>query len=200
MTTITSSPFNFGRNDLAASILERIARGDSEAVKECLDVYGGLVWSLARQLSRTPADAEDTVQEVFIDLWQNAHRYDATIASEATFITTIARRRLIDRLRRQERNRIPVPLEDNLVALPDPGLAQVELGDEAARVAEHFAGLRPEEQHVLRLSLTLGLSYPEIATRMNFPLSTVKTHARRGLRRLRSLLNLGEDDVGPDPG
>ena len=84
------------------SILERIAAGDANAVQECMDLYGNLVWSLARRFTRSAAEAEDAVQEVFLDVWKSAARFDAKRASEKTFVAMIARRRLIDLLRRTE--------------------------------------------------------------------------------------------------
>ena len=81
------------------SILQRVAAGDMAAMQECIDRYGGLVWSLARRLSLSPAEAEDGVQEAFIELWKHAERFDPEVASETTFVSMIARRRLIDRRR-----------------------------------------------------------------------------------------------------
>src|ERR1700689_3362888 len=85
---------------MSPSVLQRIARGDSAAVRECIDQYGPLVWSIARRLSRTPADAEDATQDIFLDIWRSAGRYDAAQGSDKVFIAMIARRRLIDRLRK----------------------------------------------------------------------------------------------------
>src|ERR1700734_2723749 len=82
------------------SVLQRIASGDSAAVRECMDQYGALVWSLARRLSRTSSDAEDATQEIFLDIWRSAARFDAAQGSDKVFIAMIARRRLIDRLRK----------------------------------------------------------------------------------------------------
>lgn len=79
------------------TILERIAAGDPSALDECMDRYGGLIWSLVRRLAPDYTDAEDIVQEILVGLWRSAGRFDPRIASEATFITMIARRRLIDR-------------------------------------------------------------------------------------------------------
>ena len=78
------------------SVFERIARGDESALKECMDRYGGLVWSLARKWSETAADAEDASQEIFLELWKCADRFDRTAGTEPAFVTTIARRRLIE--------------------------------------------------------------------------------------------------------
>ena len=85
---------------MSSSVLQPIASGDPAAVRECLDQYGALVWSLARRLSRTAADAEDATQEIFLDIWRSAGRFDASQGSDRVFIAIIARRRLIDRLRK----------------------------------------------------------------------------------------------------
>jgi RNA polymerase sigma factor (sigma-70 family) len=89
---------------MSESILERVARGDQQAVRECIDEFGGLVWAIARRMTRSRADAEDAVQEIFVDVWRSAARYDSVQGSEKVFITTIARRRLIDRIRRGRMN------------------------------------------------------------------------------------------------
>jgi RNA polymerase sigma-70 factor (ECF subfamily) len=86
------------------TVLQRVASGEAVAVDECLSKYGGLVWSLARRFCPRHEDAEDAVQDIFIDIWRNAERFDAEVASEATYITMIARRRLIDRYRRSGRS------------------------------------------------------------------------------------------------
>ena len=88
---------------MAEPLLQKIANGDSSAVDECLAKYGNLVWSIARRYSPNNSDAEDATQEVFLEIWKNAARYDSDLSSEATFITMIARRRLIDRHRKQSR-------------------------------------------------------------------------------------------------
>ena len=86
---------------MSPSVLQRIASGDPAAVGECIDQYGPLVWSLARRLSRTASDAEDATQEIFLDIWRSAGRFDASQGSDKVFIAMIARRRLIDRLRKK---------------------------------------------------------------------------------------------------
>ena len=101
------------------STLQRIAAGDGASVQECLDRYGGLVWSIARRLAPTAQDAEDAVQEIFLDVWRNAGRFDPEIGSEATFIATIARRRLLDQRRRASRRLDPEPLvSEDAVSAP----------------------------------------------------------------------------------
>ena len=87
---------------MSPSVLQRIASGDPAAVRECIDQYGPLVWSLARRLSRTASDPEDATQEIFLDIWRSAGRFDASQGSDKVFIAMIARRRLIDRLREKK--------------------------------------------------------------------------------------------------
>ena len=185
-------------NSVPQTILERVTAGDSPAVEECLQKYGGLVWSLARRLCSNYADAEDAVQEVFIEVWRHADRFDPQVASEATYITMIARRRLIDRFRRRSRELDTASIQEEMVELTSRHEQQTEIEEEAARARQFMQQLRPEQQQVLELSITHGLSQSQIAETTNLPLGTVKTHARRGLMRLRELL--GADQVGTTKG
>ncbi len=173
------------------TLLERVASGDVAAVQQCIDRYGGLVWSLARRLVPRRADAEDAVQEVFIALWKSAERFDPAVAEETTFVAMIARRRLIDRQRRLARRiegRQSVPIEDVQVASTESDQDGVDVCDEAARAAQAVTQLRPEQQKVLRLAVYDGWSHQRIADHLQMPLGTVKTHVRRGLVRVRELL------------
>jgi len=174
---------------LEVPLLPRIARGDSTAIDECLDRYGGLVWSLARKLSPSLTDAEDAVQEIYIDLWKNADRFRADIAEEATFVAMLARRRLIDRLRKLRRNLSSQPLDERALefAAP-PKTPAVELAEDASRAVACLEQLRSDERQVLELSIYHGLPQTHIADRTGLPLGTVKTHARRGLSQLRDCM------------
>jgi len=173
------------------AILQRIANGDRNAVEECLNKYGALVWSLARKMLRNSADAEDAVQEIFIDVWKNAARFDSSKASEVTFIAMIARRRLIDRIRHLTRRISPDSL-DNILLEPFSRSDKVmQTGLEAEQAAEALRNLRPEQQQVLNLSIVQGMSHQEISERLGIPLGTVKTHARRGILQVREDLGLG---------
>ena len=172
-------------------ILHRVAAGDPAAVQEVIDRYGGLVWSLARRFCPNKEEAEDAAQEVFIEIWNKAKRYDASLSSEITFIAMIARRRLIDRGRRRQRALKADGLEDDAI-LPsdDRDQEMVDVGDEAARAAKALAQLRPDEQRVLRLAIYDGMSHDQIAKATTMPLGTVKTHLRRGLQRVREMLGV----------
>lgn len=172
-------------------ILHRVAAGDPTAVQEVIDRYGGLVWSLARRFCPDKQEAEDAAQEVFIEIWNKAPRYDAALASEITFIAMIARRRLIDRGRRKQRALRADGLEDeSILPAEDKALELVDVGDEAARARKALAKLRPDEQKVLRMAIYDGLSHDQIAKATTMPLGTVKTHLRRGLQRVREMLGV----------
>jgi RNA polymerase sigma-70 factor (ECF subfamily) len=179
---------------VAQAILKRIAAGDKTAVQDCLDTFGGIVWSLARRMSPNTDDAEDAVQEIFLDVWKNAERFDEAQASETTFIAMIARRRLIDRLRKTYRQPNTDSLEDILTEPTKGGDPDVQFCIEAKEAAKAMKSLRPEQRQVLHLSIVQGFSHQEIADALQLPLGTVKTHARRGLLQVRE--NLGLEDTG----
>jgi len=169
-------------------VLPRIAAGDKSAVRACIDRYGGMVYGLARRFLRDPSAADDASQEIFIELWKVAARFDRSAAKESTFILTIARRRLIDRLRR-DNARVKT---DSFETVPEPAtdmpIDQVEQRDMALQAMSAMRQLPPDQQKVLMLAIEQGLSYSEIAERLGTPLGTIKSHARRGLIRIRELL------------
>lgn len=157
--------------------------------------YGALVWSLARRLCPDVSEAEDAVQETFISLWESAGRFDPEVAAEATFVTMIARRRLIDRRRRRDKHRRVESLEDQLTEPSEE--PDLDVAPEARVAEQALAQLRPEQQRVLRLSIYHGLTHREIAEQTGMPLGSVKTHARRGLIRVRDILLVRRPDPPP---
>jgi RNA polymerase sigma-70 factor (ECF subfamily) len=180
---------------MSSSLLQRIASGDGAAVRECIDKYGALIWSIARRLSRTPSDAEDATQEIFLDIWRSASRFDASQGSDKVFIAMIARRRLIDRLRKTSAEPPMDPMEAlDMVASGDQD-ASSETSMEAEQATRALAQLRPEQRQVLELGLLHGLTQSEIATRLNMPLGTVKSFMRRGLIKVRENMNIDAEGV-----
>lgn len=184
---------------VALSILQRIAAGDPQAVDECLDQYGGLIWWLARRFSTVYADAQDAVQEIHLEIWRCAARFDPQVASEAAFIATIAKRRLIDRQRRRSRVIAVAPIEGDPALDSRAAGDSVELQEEVERVRVVMGRLRHDERRVLELSLMDGLTHSEISEATSLPLGTVKTHARRGLNRLRKMLGVDHSSSTSDP-
>lgn len=178
-------------------LLPQIACGDAEAVNACLDRYGGLVWAVAVRLLGAGPDAEDAAQDTFIDVWRFAERFDAAKSRESTFITMIARRRCIDRLRRRVGGGVRAGLLADWGSVPAAaGRDVVEDRDELARVRSAMAELPPPRPEVVRLSVCDGLTHPQIAERLGLPLGTVKAHARRGLIALRESLGRGLTTAG----
>ncbi len=176
---------------MTQAILHSIASGERTAVQDCITKYGGLVWSIARKMLRNPDDAEDAVQEIFVDIWKNAARFDESQSSETTFIAMIARRRVIDRIRHSTRRISPDSLDDVLLEPFTRSDRDMQISVEAKEAAEAMRTLRPEQQQVLRLSIIQGMSHQEISDATGMPIGTVKTHARRGLMQVRQVLGLG---------
>lgn len=173
-----------------ADLLTRIAMGDRNAVEACIERYGALVRSVVASVVVDRDLADDTVQDVFVDLWRKAERFDPSKSSEAGFVALVARRRAIDTVRRRvRRTRDEGTSEPDEVAVEHGGHADVERNDEVALVEAILDELRPEQAQVLRLSLLNELSHTQIAERTGMPLGTVKTHARRGLAQARTLLS-----------
>ena len=167
-------------------LLPDVAAGRAAAVDACIDRYGPLVWKVVRPACRSDGDAEDVTQETFIDLWKHAGRYDPGGGSEAAFVATVARRRLIDHLRRRGRRE---DLADMRHAVCEQRAdAAAELDDEARAAREAMKELSDGQRQVIHLSVVGGLRYPEIAEALSMPLSTVKAHARRGVAKVRDAL------------
>lgn len=157
----------------------------------CIDRYSGLAWSLARRFLGNEADAEEAVQDIFIELWRRADRFDPKRAEEVAFVSMIARRRIIDRLRQVKRH----PASESMDKLPEPpGLdesAALEASVETGRVIQVLESMAPEQRQVIHMSAWLGMSHAAIAERCGMPLGTVKSHLRRGLKRVREQLSSG---------
>lgn len=176
-----------GTVKLSDLLLPRVARGDASAVSACLDRYGGLVWSLACRLASS--DPEDATQDVFVHLWQNAGRFREDRGTEVAFVSTLARRRLIDRRRRAGRSPEMVSLDGEWVAddarAPEAGILASE---ERAQVSRCLGKLKDRDREVVVLSVYEGQSQSEIAERLQTPLGTVKTLIRRALIQLRDCM------------
>jgi RNA polymerase sigma-70 factor (ECF subfamily) len=174
---------------VANNILERVARQEEGSVDEMIERFGNLVWSIVRKFCFNPSEAEDAAQEIFVELWKAAPRYSSDVASESTFVGMIARRRMIDRVRRQGRQVQTSGREQQEPADHSASTTtRFEVTDEADATSKAFEKLRPEQQEVLQLAIHHGRSHEQIAASTGLPLGTVKTHARRGLMRLRELL------------
>ena len=162
-------------------------------MRQCVARYGALVWSIARRFAPTEPEAEDAAQEIFIELWKHAGRYDPSRASEASFITMLARRRMIDRLRRAQRRPQLQPAPDTLIS--GETHADIERSAEAALAASVLATLDPRQRRVLSLAIGQGMTHAEIAEATDLPLGTVKSLVRRALVAVRKRLRARGGEV-----
>lgn len=147
---------------------------------------------------RNTDKAEDAVQEIFVDIWKNAGRFDELKSSETTFVAMIARRRLIDRIRYSTRRISADSLDDVLLEPFTRADKDMQVSIEAKQAAEAMRSLRPEQQQVLRLSIIQGMSHQEISDATGMPLGTVKTHARRGILQVRQNLGFGNLELAKE--
>jgi len=165
----------------AEQLLQRLAAGERDALGELFDLHAGLVHGLALRVLRDPAEAEDVVQEVFVQVWRQADRFDPSRGRPEAWLCTIARTRALDRLRRRSsRREDPAEAAPGLVATPAPALG--------IAVRDALATLPFEQRQPLELAYYEGLSQTEISERLGAPLGTIKTRMRTGLLRLRERL------------
>lgn len=178
------------------SILQRIAAGDHRAVDDCLNRYGGLIWSLAKRWIGNVADAEDATQEIFVELWQQAGRFNPAVAGEATFVAMVARRRLIDRVRKEARRPLTESIDVDLVEAKDvQDFNFVDGADDAAKAKRCLSRLSAKQQEILTLVVHHGASHAAIASRLSMPLGSIKSCARRGLIQLRDCMKRNSEDA-----
>ena len=174
----------------STDILQRISAGDKAAVGECLDKYGKLIWSLSRKFTDNREDAEDAVQEIFIDVWRFAARFDAAKSPEGAFITLIARRRLIDRLRRSGTQPQTFFFESALLNQASDAHKKMQIAVEVKSVVQALEKLSAREKQILQMSIFGGMTHSEIAKTVNLPLGTVKSQIRRSFQKIRISIGL----------
>ncbi len=174
-----------------AALMERLARErDVNALDKLYDRYSRLVYSVVLRILQQAASAEEIVQDVFLQLWRNAHLYDAGRGPLQPWLLTMARNRSLDfmRLKREKQRRREDVLGDAPapVAVAAPNLdAQIDEQRRAARVRELMRGLPAPQWKAIELAFFEGLSHSEIAAAMQQPLGTVKSWIRNGLLRLK---------------
>ena len=177
------------------NLLAEVATGDSKAFEELTKKYGNLIWSIARRYLSNQAEAEDAVQEIFLALWQSASRFDANKGSEITFIATIARRRLIDGLRKNNKHKILQSIDDSISHDVFQQKSNLEKNAELSLAIGILETLEKKDQELLSLSIYQGYSHVEIAKLLNLPLGTVKTKIRRNLMKIREKIKGGKMTV-----
>lgn len=182
-----------------SSRLERISLGDETAVREVIDEYGGLIWRLAnRYLDHARHEIDDAVQEVFVELWLSAKRFDPSKGSEAAFVATLAHRRLIDVQRRtvtMSRTIERATREGVYPKVPVISIRSAVHRQLAIEVAERFDELPEQERQALWLAVHHGLTHRQISEATQSPIGTVKTRLRNGLLRLTRQIRSAEKEM-----
>jgi RNA polymerase sigma-70 factor (ECF subfamily) len=163
--------------------------GETRALAELYDRYTPLLYSVVLRILRSTAEAEDALQDAWLQVWRRSATYDPKRGTVGAWLMTVARTRALDRYRSvasrgkaesQANSELPIPAAD-----PSASAAQVELME---RVQNALAQLQPQQRRVLEIAYFEGLSQTEIAERLSAPLGTVKSWTRQGLMRLRELL------------
>ena len=169
-------------------LVRKVARGDSDAFESLYDVLGAAVFGVARRVVRDPSRAEDVAQEVFLEVWRKAPSFDDTRGSAKTWIMTIAHRRAVDAVRRNESQK----KYDGQVMADEVGhdepVERIIKQEEHGAVRTCLETLTELQLESVRLAYFNGYTYSEVATLLDKPLPTIKTRMRDGLIRLRDCL------------
>jgi RNA polymerase sigma-70 factor (ECF subfamily) len=178
-----------GSADLAA-LLGQVARGDDAAYGA---VYGQLaahVFGVARSVLRDPAQAEEIAQEVLLDVWRDAARYDASRGSAKAWVMTLAHRRAVDRVRSEQASAAREQRAARAEVSYDVVAETVAARLDAERVRRCLGSLTDLQQESVTLAYYRGCTYREVAALLKVPVGTVKTRMRDGLIRLRDCLGV----------
>lgn len=177
----------------AEELLTRVARGDREAFSGVYDALSGPVLGLVRSVVRDPAQSEEVMQDVMVEVWRTAARFRPERGTARNWVLTLAHRRAVDRVRSAQ---AAVEREHKAALLArtpafDEVSEQVEGRLERVQVRRCLRMLTELQRESVTLAYYRGLTYPEVAGLLSLPLGTVKTRLRDGLIRLRDCLGVG---------
>jgi RNA polymerase sigma-70 factor (ECF subfamily) len=175
-----------------AQLVRRIAAGDLRAMSDFYDQTATPLFSVALRILGDSSEAEEVVQDAFVQVWEKAGRFDPLLGGAFHWALSITRHRAIDRLRsRQRRARLTEELQENGAAEPAPAVTP-DLGaldaEESAEVRAALGSLPADQRQAVEMAFFAGLTHPEIAEALGEPLGTVKARIRRGLLKLRESL------------
>ena len=180
-----------GLPDDAELLIARIAEGDRDAFSRFYDAFAGTALSLIRRVLRDPSPSEEVLQDVFWQVWKEAPQYDPRRGSPIAWVMMRAKARAIDKLRsiRRREQTFVMPVNEAVARQDDGGAQTAAATVEGRGIVQNALARLPEAQRrVIELAFFEGLTQSEIAARLGEPLGTVKTRARLGLERLRTVL------------
>ncbi len=175
------------------ALMARIARRERAALEELYGRYSNILYATALKYLKDDADAQDVVQDVFIQIWDKARLYDPTKGKPLTWALTLTRNRSIDRIRAiQRRTRLRNDFEkesavDESVGIRE-ALSEVDASEKGQVLRDAVGRLSPQQRKVIELAYFRGFTQSEIAEQLGEPLGTVKARARRGLLKLKEML------------
>jgi len=173
------------------ALLTHVAKGDQAAFEALYDQLAASVYGLIRKVLRNPSQAEEVTQEVLLEVWRTASRFDPARGSAATWVLTIAHRRAIDRVRSEEAATAREQRSAQVPAAIDEVAETVEASMDAERLRRCLAGLTELQRESITLAYYGGYSYAQVAALLDTALGTIKTRIRDGLTRLRACLGVG---------
>ena len=177
------------------ALLQKVARGDRRSFEELYQRFSGVLFSTAYRVLNNQEAAEDVLQDVFVQIWEKAPLYDPARGKPMTWAVTLTRNKSIDRLRStQRRSRLQDDFQresDSFEQFDDRNSFElVSAGETNALVREAMKKLSVDQREAIELAFFSSMTQIEIAERLGEPLGTIKARIRRGMMRLRELLNL----------
>jgi RNA polymerase sigma-70 factor (ECF subfamily) len=172
------------------TLLTHVAKGDQAAFEALYDRLAASVYGLIRKVLRNPSQAEEVTQEVLLEVWRAASRFDPARGGAATWVLTIAHRRAIDRVRAEEAATAREQRSAEAPAAIDEVAETVEASMDAERLRRCLSGLTELQRESITLAYYGGYSYAQVAALLDTALGTIKTRIRDGLTRLRACLGV----------